>query len=49
MYSLSVSTQCYNVPSNNSGVALTGYAGVLLVGGGRIDSAVVLGRSLILV
>ena len=24
MYSLSVSTQCYNVPSNNSGVALTG-------------------------
>ena len=30
MYSLSVSTHCYNFPSKNSGVALTGYAGVLL-------------------
>ena len=30
MYSLSVSTQCFNFPSKNSGVALTGYAGVLL-------------------
>ena len=39
MYSLSVSTQCYNSPSKNSGAALTRYAGVLLFGGGRIDSA----------